>query len=112
MQVLDNENHPDGKFPKHRAGALYDLIAPRVDATKPVGEWNAVRIVLRDGHLEHWLNGEKVVETQMWTPEWDALVAGSKFKDMPDFGKARSGHLALQDHGDRVWYRNIRIRKF
>ncbi len=110
MQVLDDEKHPDGKDPKHRAGALYDLIAPRVAAAKPVGAWNAVRIVLKDGHLEHWLNGEKVVETELWTPEWDALVAGSKFKDMPDFGKARSGRLALQDHGNRVWYRNIRIR--
>ncbi len=110
MQVLDNDAHSDGNIVKHRAGDLYDLVEGSRDATKPVGEWNEVHIVLDHGHLEHWLNGVKIVETQLWTGEWDALVAGSKFADMPGFGKARRGHIALQDHGDRVWYRNIKIR--
>ncbi len=110
MQILDNAAHPDAQYEKHRAGDLYDLIASRVDASKPAGAWNQVRIVLKDGHLEHWLNGQKVVETQLWTPAWDQLVAKSKFRDMEGFAKARQGHIALQDHGDPVWFRNIRVR--
>lgn len=111
MQVLDDAAHADGTLEKHRAGDLYDLIASASPSAKPVGEWNQVRIVLDDGHLEHWLNGGKVVDTQLWTDAWDALVAGSKFADMDGFGKYHSGHIALQDHGDRVWYRNIKIRR-
>ncbi|GIV59619.1 MAG: glycosyl hydrolase [Rhodothermaceae bacterium] len=111
MQILDNAAHADAQIEKHRAGDLYDLIAGSEDASKPAGAWNHVRIVLHDGHLEHWLNGKKVVETRLWTPAWDSLVAASKFRDMEGFGQARRGHIALQDHGDRVWFRNIRIRR-
>ena len=110
MQVLDNDRHPDGAITSHRAGELYDLIALPYDPTKPVGEWNSVRIVQRDGHLEHWMNGHKLLETQIGSPGWDAMVAASKFAEMPAFGKSTSGHIALQDHGDRVWFRNIRVR--
>ncbi len=110
MQVLDNAGHADGQLLKHRAGDLYDLIESASEAARPVGEWNKVRIRQDHGHLTFWLNGVKTVETEMWTPEWDAMVAGSKFKDMPDFARTRRGHLALQDHGNRVWYRNIRVR--
>lgn len=110
MQVLDDERHPDGKLPSHRAGALYDLIVPSEAAAKPVGEWNKVRIVVREGRIEHWLNGRRVVATTYGDDAWRAMVAGSKFKAMPDFAKVPRGRIALQDHGDRVWYRAIRIR--
>ncbi|MBX2894107.1 MAG: DUF1080 domain-containing protein [Cyclobacteriaceae bacterium] len=110
MQVLDNECHPDAKIIKHRAGDLYDLISCSKETVKPAGEWNAVRLVSNKGKYEFWLNGVKTVEFTMHTPEWDAMVAGSKFKSMPGFGKFSKGHIALQDHGDKVWYRNIKIK--
>jgi hypothetical protein len=110
MQVLDNACHPDAKINKHRAGDLYDLIACSQETVKPAGEWNQVRIVSNNGNVEFWLNGENVVKFTLGTPEWDSLVANSKFKEWSAFGKARKGHIVLQDHGDKVWYRNIRIK--
>ncbi|MDX1547113.1 MAG: family 16 glycoside hydrolase, partial [Rhodothermales bacterium] len=110
MQILDNARHPDGQIRTHRAGDLYDLIESPYVATRPVGEWNTVRLVQRDGRVEHWLNGHKIVEVDMTSDAWRALVAGSKFNEMPAFGKAVQGRIALQDHGDRVWFRNIKIR--
>lgn len=112
MQVLDDAKHSDGKLPSHRAGALYDLIPASVAAAKPVGEWNKVRIVARGGRIEHWLNGRKIVATTYGDDAWRAMVAKSKFKAMPDFAKVPRGRIALQDHGDRVWYRAIRIKTF
>lgn len=112
LQVLDDARHPDGKLESHRAGALYDMIAPSKPTAKPVGEWNKVRIVVRGGRIEHWLNGEKVVDTQYGDAHWKGLIAASKFKSMPDFAKVPRGRIALQDHGDKVWFRNIRIRTF
>ncbi|MFS8615712.1 MAG: DUF1080 domain-containing protein [Solitalea sp.] len=111
MQVLDNDGHPDGKIEKHRAGDLYDLVKSSEEPVKPVGQWNQVRLVQQDGKIEHWLNGVKVVEADMNSQEWKELVAGSKFNSMPDFGKSKKGHIALQDHGDKVWYRNIKIKE-
>jgi len=111
MQVLDNDGHADGKLPSHRAGALYDIVVPAKDAAKPVGEWNTARIELKKGHITHWLNGVKMAESSYGDDAWRKAVAGSKFKTMPLFGLATTGHIALQDHGDRVWYRNIKIRK-
>lgn len=111
MQVLDNACHPDSQYDKHRAGDLYDLIASSEVAVKPAGEWNQVRIISNNGNVEFWLNGINVVKFTMHTPEWDSLVAGSKFKEWPAFGKARKGRIAIQDHDDKVWYRNIRIRR-
>jgi hypothetical protein len=111
MQVLDNTCHPDAKIIKHRAGDLYDLISCSKETVKPAGEWNLVKIVSKNAKMEFWLNGTKVVEFTMHTPEWDQMVAKSKFKTMPDFGKALKGHIALQDHGDAVWFRNIKIRE-
>jgi cytochrome c len=111
MQILDNTCHPDARIEKHRAGDLYDLIACKYETVKAAGEWNKVLIRINDGHLEHWLNGVKVVETQLWTEQWNALVAKSKFPGISaDFGKSRRGHISLQDHGNKVWFRNIKIR--
>ncbi len=110
MQVLDNAEHPDGRNPKTSAGANYGLYAPIRDTTVPVGFFNKVRIVVRGAHVEHWLNGVKVVEYELWSKDWKDRVASSKFKRWPGYGMSPAGHIALQDHGDRVWYRNIKLR--
>ncbi len=110
IQVLDNDGHPDGKITKHRAGDLYDLIKSSSEPVKPVGEWNAVEIISNKGKLEIFLNGTNVVTTTMWGDNWKQLIANSKFKDMPDFGTFKKGKIALQDHGNTVWYRNINIK--
>ena len=110
MQVLDDTCHPDARFPSHTAGGLYDLYVPRAAVVRPAGEWNQARIVARGGHIEHWLNGTMIVEAEQGSAAWNARVAASKFRTMPAFGTQRSGVIALQDHGDRVWYRALRIR--
>jgi hypothetical protein len=111
MQVLDNDGHADAKIIKHRAGDLYDLISCSKETVKAVGEWNLAEIIVNKGKLELRLNGETVVSTIYGDDAWRNMIAGSKFKTMPDFGKATSGKIALQDHGNTVWYRNIRIKK-
>lgn len=111
MQVLDNDGHADGKIIKHRAGDLYDLISCSKETVKPVGEWNEAEIVSNNGKLDFFLNGTNVVSTPIWDSTWKQLLAGSKFKDMKDFGTYKKGRIALQDHGNAVWYRNIRIKK-
>ena len=110
MQVLDNEGHPDGKIHKHRSGDLYDLIASSSEPVHAIGEWNDAEIKLDHGNLTLYLNGVQVVNTTMWNANWDELVKGSKFSQMPGFAKSKSGHIDLQDHGNDVWFRNIRIR--
>ena len=111
MQVLDNEGHADGKTIKHRAGDLYDLITCNKETVKPVGEWNEVEIKSKDGKLDFYLNATNVVSTTMWDDNWKAMVAASKFKSMPGFGIYKKGKIALQDHGNMVWYRNIKIKQ-
>lgn len=111
MQVLDNNGHPDAKIIKHRAGDLYDLITSKPENVKPVGEWNSITIKIKNSKLELWQNGAKVVETTIGDDAWNKMIAGSKFKSMPDFAKAKEGHIVLQDHGNEVWYKNIKIRK-
>lgn len=111
MQVLDNNGHPDAKINKHRAGDLYDLIAASPETVKPAGEWNLAEIISDSGKLEFRLNGTTVVSTMLWDENWRAMLAGSKFATMPGFGTYKSGKIALQDHGDLVWYRNIMIKK-
>jgi hypothetical protein len=108
--VLDDEKHPDGKNPKTSAGALYGLIAPTNKTLRPVGDYNSVRLVVRNGHVQHWLNGRKVVEYDLGSDTLKSLIAQSKFKDYPRFAQNREGYIALQHHGDEVWYRNIKIR--
>jgi hypothetical protein len=110
-QVLDNDGHPDAKNgPDRFAGANYDLIAPSKNVCHPAGQWNTTRILVRGAHVEHWLNGEKVVEYELWTPEWKTLVANNKFKQWPTYGMAKAGHIGLQDHGDTVAFKNIKLR--
>lgn len=109
-QVLDDSLHEDNKIPSHRAGALYDLIPPNANKRlRPVGEWNTSRIVFRGNHGEHWLNGAKVVDYDLGTPLMDSLLAASKYHSIPNFAQRRAGHIVLQDHGDEVYFRNIKI---
>lgn len=110
MQVLDNTCHPDTRFTTHRAGDLYDMIECKYVTVKPAGEWNKVRLIKNKGKVEHWLNGVKVVEFEMYNDQWNEMIKASKFKDMKGFGLAAKGKIALQDHGDKVWYRNIKIK--
>ena len=109
MQLLDDVNFYD-KEPKRSAGALYDLITPHNKILRPVGEYNTSRLVVQDNKVEHWLNGTKVVEYTMDSPELNSLISKSKFKDIPSFGKSKTGHIAFQHHGQEFWFRNIRVR--
>ena len=109
-QLLDDTGHRDGKNENTSSGSLYAMIAPQGKKLNGVGEWNSARIKLHNDRLEHWVNGVKVVETTMGDKDWDEMVAASKFKKWPQFGKSATGHICLQDHGDKVWFRNLRIR--
>lgn len=114
MQILDDDTHPDAKLGKggnRTASALYDLIAPTNKVLRPVGQWNHVRLIIKGNHVEHWLNGAKVVEYELGSPRLKALIAESKYKDIPGFGEARRGHILLQDHGSEVWFRNVKLRE-
>lgn len=114
MQILDDAAHPDAKEGvggNRTAGALYDLVAPSTHAAQSIGEWNQARLVVRGRHVEHWLNGQRIVQFEIGSPEMKALIAKSKYKDIKGFGDATSGHILLQDHGDEVWFRNIKLRK-
>lgn len=110
QQVLDDERHPDGKLPSHRAGALYDLVDPPANITRPVGEFNQARIVARGSRVQLFLNGQQTADVDFGSEEGKRLLANSKFKSMPRFAQNARGHIVLQDHGDPVWYRNIRVR--
>ena len=111
VQVIDNA-YKGGLKPAQTAGANYDLHAPARDATRPPGQWNAMRILVKGNHVEQWLNGAKVVEYELGSDDWKRRVQASKFNEFPRYGQARRGHIGLQDHGDRVAYRNIRLREF
>jgi hypothetical protein len=111
MQVLDNNKHPDAKIVKHRAGDLYDLISSSKETVKTVGEWNQAEVIYNNNTLQLILNGETVVSTTVGDENWDKLVAGSKFRTMKGFGTFRKGRIVLQDHGDKVWYRNIKLKQ-
>jgi hypothetical protein len=110
LQVLDNAGHPDGRSPLSSAGACYGLYPPSSDVSRTPGDWNEVRLVVNGAHVEHWLNGVKVVEYDLGSADWTARLAVSPFRDVPGYGREARGHIALQDHGDRVAYRGIKIR--
>jgi hypothetical protein len=113
IQVLDNVDATDNKIDSHLAGSLYDMLPADPKTVKPVGEWNTIVIKVKDGQVTHTQNGVKVVSYSLWTPEWDALIAKSKFKSFPGFteGISKEGYIGLQDHGYPVWFRNIKIRE-
>jgi len=111
-QLLDDANAPDGKNPLTSAASAYALYAPPRGVVKPADEWNSTRIVVNGAHVEHWLNGQKVVEYELWSPDWKAKVAASKFKDWPNYGMAKRGYIGIQgDHNGTLSVRNIRIRE-
>jgi hypothetical protein len=109
MQVLDNAGHSDASDPSHRAGAYYDMIVPDHDTSKPVGYWNQAHIIANGPHVEFWLNGRKTAEFEQGSEAWQALYQGSKFTSRPAYGSLMKGHIGLQDHWDKVWYRNLRV---
>lgn len=113
VQVLDNVDATDNKIPSHLAGSLYDMLPADPKTVKPAGEWNTIVIRLKDGKVTHTQNGVKVVEYTLWTPEWDKMVANSKFKTFNGFteGISKEGYIGLQDHGYQVWFRNVKIRE-
>lgn len=115
FQILDDERHPDAKLGvagNRTLGSLYDLIrAEKEDANFQIDQFNNARVVVMGNHVEHWLNGVKVVEYERNTQEWNALVAYSKYKNWPNFGNFEQGNILLQDHGDEVWYKNIKIKE-
>lgn len=110
IQIVDNEGHPDGKIFKHQAGDLYDLIPAASHAEHPPLEWNHYLIRCVNGKLDVYLNDVHILDTQLWNENWRTLIAGSKFKNATDFGTYKKGRIGLQDHGNNVWFRNIKIR--
>lgn len=110
MQLLDDIGFND-KEPKRSAGSLYDLIAPQNKKLKPVGEYNTGRLLVKNGHVEQWLNGVKVVQYQVGSAELTKLISESKYKDNPKFAKSTSGHIMFQHHGQKVWLRNIQVKR-
>ena len=111
-QLIDDEHHADAKVGPHRqTAAFYDVLPAADRPTKLAGEWNTTRIVVRGQTVEHWLNGKNVLQYELNSPALNAAIAKSKFKSIERFGKRQNGHLLLQDHGDQVWFRNIKIRR-
>jgi hypothetical protein len=110
MQVLDDAGHHDGLSRLTAAGSVYGLYPAPEGVVRPAGQWNQARIVVKGDSVQHWLNGVLVAEYVLGSPDWAARVAKSKFAQWPGYGKAKKGYIALQDHGDWVAYRNIKIR--
>jgi len=111
FQVLDDENHADGKNQKTSAGSLHAMYAPENKKTRAAGSWNSVRIIVDGNSIQHYLNSIKVVEAEIGSDDWNERLAESKFKDWERFGKNSKGHIAFQENGDEIWYRNIRVKE-
>lgn len=109
-QLIDDLGYPGKLTDKQLSGANYDMHAPTSKMAKPAGEWNQTKIVINKGHVEHWLNGTRVVDYQLWSPDWEAAKANSKWKNVKPYGMSKSGHIALQDHGGGVAFKNIKLK--
>jgi hypothetical protein len=111
-QFIDDIGFPDKLEPWQKAGANYAMHLPddAKKVLKPVGEWNTTKIVVNGQHVEHWLNGKKILEFERWTPAWNALRDSGKWKEAPDYGKAKTGRIAIQDHGSIFWFKDVKIR--
>ncbi|MDB5209864.1 MAG: hypothetical protein JWQ30_691 [Sediminibacterium sp.] len=110
-QLIDDKGYPAKLEDWQKTGANYAMDPPLLDATKPAGEWNHTVIKVFKGHVEHWLNGKKVVEYSLWSEAWIDHKSKGKWKDTPGYGLARKGHLAIQDHGGEAWFKDIKIRE-
>ncbi len=110
-QLIDDVGFPEKLEPWQLSAANYAMHPPAKKAYKPVGEFNLTRLVVNKGHVEHWLNGELIVAYDLWTPEWENLANTGKWKDFPGYGRAKKGKIALQDHGNQSWFRNIKIKR-
>lgn len=110
LQILDDTAHPTAT-PQTLTGSLYDLYAPVDKVVRPIGEWNEARVIVRGAHVEHWLNGRKVLEYELGSAALRARIAASKFKDIEAFAREKEGYVGLQHHGEEAWFRNIRIRE-
>ncbi|WP_340679518.1 DUF1080 domain-containing protein [Paraglaciecola sp.] len=111
IQILDNQRHSDNKIDSHRSGSLYDMVAADQSAFKPAGEWNQVHIRLKDNFLQIWQNGVNTTSIVIGSSTWNTLLASSKFASWQGFAQGKKGHIGLQDHGDTVWFKNIKIRE-
>ncbi|GAA4314749.1 DUF1080 domain-containing protein [Compostibacter hankyongensis] len=111
FQIIDDEGWPGKLEDWQHTGCNYAMQLPTSRPVKAVGEWNTTRIVVNGAHVEHWLNGEKILEYEMWSPEWEKQKASGKWKDHPEYGMSKSGHIALQYHGGDVWFRDIKLKK-
>lgn len=110
-QIVDDYEFPQPLKDVNKAAANYDMHPASKQVSLGANEYNSSMIRVENGHVTHWLNGEQVVEYDLWTPEWEAKIQESKWKNHPDYGKAKSGHLALQDHGNVIWFKNIKVRR-
>lgn len=110
-QLIDDKGWPEKLEDWQQTGANYAMNPPLVAAANPIGEWNTTRIIVNKGHVEHWLNGKKTADYELWTDEWQQHKATGKWKDAPGYGKAKKGHIALQDHGSEIWFKNVKIKQ-
>jgi len=110
-QIIDDKDFPEKLEDWQKSGANYAMNPPLVMAANPIGEWNNTKIIVNKGHVEHWLNGQKTAEYEMDSPEWKKHKAEGKWKDAKGYGMTRKGHIALQDHGSEIWFKNVKIKE-